>query len=211
MSKIPIFNHTFYLISCLIFLSMAPIRRSNRAPKPRVYWDPTNTPSCQRQQPAFTIYTEPPEHLPKHLPEHLPEHLSEHLPEGLLEGSKDLPEGLFEGLSEGLSIESSDEDLSFEFDEDLSSEPDEALSSKPDEVLSLEPNEDLSPEPNEDLNLELDEDLSEHLSRQLHEGLGVDLLYQPQFLSKDRVGKPQNLPEIQILLNYFSFSFQLKK
>jgi len=182
---------------------MASIRRSNRAPKPRVYWDPTNTPPRRRQQPAFTIYTEPPEHLP--------EHLSEHLPEGLLEGSEDLPEGLSKGLSEGLSIESSDEDLSFEFDEDLSSEPDEALSSEPDEVLSLEPNEDLSPEPNEDLNLELDEDLSEHLSRQLHEDLGVDLLYQSQFLSKDRVAKPQNLPENPDSLKLFQLFFPVKE
>ena len=182
---------------------MAPIRRSNRAPKPRVYWDPTNTPPRRRQQPAFTIYTEPPEHLPKHLPEHLSEHLSE----GLLEGSKDLPEG----LSEGLSIESSDEDLSFEFDEDLSSEPDKALSSEPDKVLSLKPNEDLSPEPNKDLNLELDEDLSEHLSRQLHEDLDVDLLYQPQFLPKDRVGKPQNLPENPDSLKLFLLFFPVKE
>src|SRR5205809_7422836 len=63
VSKIPTFNHTFYLISYLISLSMAPIRRSNRARKPRDYWDPTNSSPHQRQPPAFIIYTEPPEDL----------------------------------------------------------------------------------------------------------------------------------------------------
>src|SRR5438045_3929058 len=61
VSKIPTFNHTFYLISYLIPLSMAPIRRSNRAPKPRVYWDPTIIPPRRGQPSAFTIYIEPPE------------------------------------------------------------------------------------------------------------------------------------------------------
>src|SRR5215471_12378308 len=60
---IPIFNHTFYLISYLISLSMAPIRRSNRVPKPRDYWDPTISPPRRRQAPAFTIYTDPSEDL----------------------------------------------------------------------------------------------------------------------------------------------------
>ena len=61
VSKIPTFNHTFYLISYLISLSMTPIRRSNRVSKPRDYLDPS--PPRRRQQPAFTIYTEPPKDL----------------------------------------------------------------------------------------------------------------------------------------------------
>src|SRR5438552_3801102 len=145
---------------------MASIRRSNRAHKPRDYWDPTNSPPHQRHPPAFTIYTESSEHLPEHLPEGLPE--------GLLEGPKDLSEGLSTKLSDNnLSTEFSDKDLSFElFNEDLSPELDEALSK--DEVLNK------------------DEDLNKYLSRQLHEDLDMDSSYQPQFLPKDRAGKPQN-------------------
>ena len=60
---------------------MASVRRSNRVPKPIDYWDPTNSPPHQRQPPAFTIYTEPSEHL-----EHLTEDLTEDLTEGLIEG-----------------------------------------------------------------------------------------------------------------------------
>src|SRR5947207_13959590 len=92
VSKIPILNHTFYLISYLISLSMAPIRRSNRALKPRVYWDPTNTPPRQRQQPAFTIYTKPPEELSTQFSDNL--NTQSH--EGL---NKDLDKGLTEDLS----------------------------------------------------------------------------------------------------------------
>src|SRR5947207_11152041 len=87
VSKIPILNHTFYLISYLIFLSMAPIRRSNRVSKPRVYWDPTNTPPRRRPQPAFIIYTESPEDLSTQFSDNLSQ----------------LYEGVTEGLTEGLS------------------------------------------------------------------------------------------------------------
>src|SRR5215467_3002971 len=84
---IPTFNHTFYLISYLISLSMAPIRRSNRVPKPRDYWDPTISPPRRRQAPAFTIYTDPSEDLRTHSPENLrsqpPKNLHSQLPEGL--------------------------------------------------------------------------------------------------------------------------------
>ena len=164
---------------------MALIRRSNRAHKPRDYWDPTNSPPHQRHPPAFTIYTESSEHLPEHLPEGLPE--------GLLEGPEDLSEDLSTELSDNdLSTGFSDEDLSFElFDEDLSPELDEALSE--DEALSK------------------DEDLSEHLSRQLHEDLDVDSPYQPQFLPKDRAGKPQNLPEDSNSLKLFQLFFPVKE
>ena len=38
---------------------MPPIRRSNRAPKPKVHWEPPTT-NPYRQPPAFTIYNDPP-------------------------------------------------------------------------------------------------------------------------------------------------------
>src|SRR5436190_20479168 len=156
---------------------MAPIRRSNRARKPRDYWDPTNSPPHQRQPPAFIIYTEPPEDLGSEL------------------SHKDLGPGLSHGdlgselSDEDLGPELSDEDLGSElFDEDLGSELSE-----------------------EDLSLELDEDLSELLSRQLHEGLDVDPPYQPQFLPKDRAGKPQNLPKDSDSLKLFQLFFSVKE
>ena len=150
---------------------MAPIRRSNRARKPRDYWDPTNSPQHRRQPPAFTIYTEPPEDLGPELSD------------------------------EDLGSELSDEDLGPELsDEDLDSE------------LS---HEDLGPElSDEDLSPELDEDLSKLLSRQLHEGLDVNSShssYQPQFLPKDRAGKPQNLPEDPDPLKLFQLFFSVKE
>ena len=52
------------------------------------------------------------------------------------------------------------------------------------------------------------EDLGMQLHLQLHTQLSEDLLYQPQFLPKNRAGEPQNLSET--LLNYFSFSLQLE-
>ena len=56
-----------------------------------------------------------------------------------------------------------------------------------------------------------DEDLSEHLSRQLYEGLGMDPPYQPQFLPKDRAGKPQNLPEDLDPVKLFQLFFTVKE
>src|SRR5436190_6622176 len=93
---------------------MAPVRRSNRARKPRDYWDPTNSPPHRMQSPAFTIYTDPPEDLGSEL------------------SDKDL------------GSELSDEDLGSELDEDLSSELDEDLSPELDEDLSPELDKDLS-------------------------------------------------------------------
>src|SRR4030095_9455876 len=95
------------LISYLISLSMAPIRQSNRARKPRDYWDPTNSPSHRRQPPAFTIYTEPPEDLDSEL------------------SNEDLGPELSD---EDLGSELSEEDLSPELDKDLSPELDKDLS-----------------------------------------------------------------------------------
>ena len=85
---------------------MPPIRQSNRAPKSRVYWDPTNSPPHRRQPSAFTIYTEPPEDLGSELShEDLGPELSD----------KDLGSEL---SHEDLDPELSDEDLSFKLDED---------------------------------------------------------------------------------------------
>src|SRR5216117_2784133 len=195
---------------------MAPIRRSSRARKPRDYWDPTNSPPHRRQPPAFTIYTEPPEDLG-------PELSDEDL------GSELSDEDLGPELSdEDLGSELSDEDPGPELsDEDLGSElsdedPGPELSDEDlgpelsDEDLDSElSHEDLGPElSDEDLSPELDEDLSKLLSRQLHEGLDVDpshSSYQPQFLPKDRAGKPQNLPEDPDPLKLFQLFFPVKE
>ena len=98
---------------------MAPIRRSNRARKPRDYWDPTNSPPHRRQSPAFTIYTEPPEDLGSEL------------------SDKDLGSELFD---EDLGSELSEKDLSLELDKDLSLELNEDLN----EQLSRQLHEDLN-------------------------------------------------------------------
>ena len=86
---------------------MAPIRRSSRVPKPRDYWDPTNSPPHQRHPSAFIIYTESFEHLSTQYfehPEHLIKGLTEDLTEGLTEGLiKDLTEDSIKGLSTELS------------------------------------------------------------------------------------------------------------
>ena len=181
---------------------MTSIKQSNRVSKSKDYWNLTNSFSHWRHSSAFIIYTESSERLPECLPECLPEHLPECL-------SEDLSEGLSECLSEDLSTEFSDEDLSSKPDEALSSEPDKALSSEPDKALSFEPDEALSSEPDEALSK--DEDLSKHLSRQLHEGLGVDPSYQPQFLPKDRAGKPQNLSEDSDAFKLFQLFFPVKE
>src|SRR5271170_7335752 len=46
---------------------MPPIRRSNRAPKPKVFWGPSITTPRRRQPPTFTIYTDAPD-APEALP-----------------------------------------------------------------------------------------------------------------------------------------------
>jgi hypothetical protein len=40
---------------------MPPIRRSNRVPRPKVYWEPPISTPRRQQPPLFTIYTDPPE------------------------------------------------------------------------------------------------------------------------------------------------------
>src|ERR1700752_1482034 len=63
LTKLLIFYLIFYLISYLISLSMSPIRRSNRAHKPKIYWEPIIKSSCQQCLPVFTIHTDLPEDL----------------------------------------------------------------------------------------------------------------------------------------------------
>src|SRR5437762_13013831 len=92
VSRIPTFNQSFYLISYPIWLNMPPTRRSNRARKPRDYWDPPFSPPRQRAQPAFTIFTESSNPSIQH-----PEHPTKSPTESLIKG---LTEGLTEGRSE---------------------------------------------------------------------------------------------------------------
>ncbi len=212
---------------------MPPLRRSNRASKPRVYWDPTITPPHRRQQPVFTIYTEPTEPTESTEPTKPTEGLGTKLPEGLgTQLSKGLgtqfPEDLGIYLSEDLSDDeglsddkglSDDEDFSddeglsddedFSDDEGLSN--DEGLSDNEDfsDDEGLD-NEGLHDEDLDDKGLD-DEDLSEILSRQLHKDLGVQLPYQPPFLPKDRAGKPQNLPENSDPFKLFQLFFSVKE
>ena len=84
---------------------MAPIRRSNRARKPRDYWDPTNSPPHRRQPPAFTIYTESSEDLDSELSD---EDLNSELDEDLsLKLDKNLSKLLSRQLYENLDMNSS--------------------------------------------------------------------------------------------------------
>src|SRR5438034_1172204 len=197
---------------------MAPVRRSNRARKPREYWDPTNSPphrrQPRRQPPAFPIYTEPTKptkdlgtQLPEDLGIYLPEDLSTQLDEGL-SNDEDLSDN--EGLDdEGLDDEdlSNDEGLD---DEGLSD--DEGLN---DEGLSDDKgldDEGLSDDEGlDDKGLSNDEGLSKTLSRQLHEGLDIQLPYQPRFPPKNRVGKPKNLPEDPDPVKLFQLFFTIKE
>src|SRR5213592_690354 len=189
---------------------MASIRRSNRASKRKIYWEPSIDPPRKRQPPRrqqpppFTIHADPPEDLSTQL--------HEGLTEGLIEGLS--PQLSDEDLSDTLSPQLSDEDLSDTLsprlsDEDLSDalSPqlyDEDLS----DYLSQLSDEDLS----QALSTQLfDKDLSDALSAQLYEGLGVDPSYQPQFLPEDRAGKPQNLPEDSNSVKLFQLFFTVKE
>src|SRR5213078_35084 len=78
------------------------------------------------------------------------------------------------------------------------------------EDQGLSKDEDLS----EDEDLSKDEILSKHLSTQLHEYLSQlpkHTSYQPQFLSKNRAGKPQNLSEDSNSLKLFQLFFTVKE
>ena len=52
---------------------MPPIRRSNRAPKPKIFYEPSITPPRRRQPPTFTIYSDILEASPEAPPDTLPE------------------------------------------------------------------------------------------------------------------------------------------
>src|SRR6266487_5469639 len=97
---------------------MPPIRQSNRARKPKVYWEPP-PPTRRRRQPAFTIHADPSEDQPT------PKDLGTQSPEDL--GTQ------------------SPEDLDTQFPEDLDSQP-EDLDMEP-ENLDMEPAEDQSYQP----------------------------------------------------------------
>src|SRR5205809_1137919 len=129
---------------------MPSIRRSNRARKPKVYWEPP-PPTRRRRQPAFIIHADPSEDQPT------PEDLGTQSPEDL--GTQ------------------SPEDLDTQFPEDPDSQP-EDLDSQP-EDLDMEPAEDQP--------------------------------YQPQFLPKNRAGKPQNLSEDSNPLKLFQLFFTVKE
>ena len=81
---------------------MPPIRRSNRARKPKVHWEPPpparRPPTRKQQPPLFTIHADPPEDL------------TTQLHEGLIKGLS--PQLSEEDLSDTLSLQLSDEDLS---------------------------------------------------------------------------------------------------
>ena len=123
---------------------MSPIRWSNRARKPKVYWEPP-PPTRRRRQPAFTIHADPSEDQPT-------------------------PEDL--GMQ-------SPKDLGTQFPEDLGTQ---------------------SPE---DLGTQSPEDLDTQSAE--------DQPYQPQFLSKNRAGKPQNLSEDSNPLKLFQLFFTVKE
>ena len=173
---------------------MAPIRRSNRASKPRVYWNPTNSPPHRRQPPAFLIYTEPPEDLSTQLSHQDLGSGSDLGPDASLDLGSDL------GSDADLDSELSDEDLGSELSEEgLGEGLDESLDEGLDKFLD------------ELLDKSLDEALDKALHRQLHEGLGMDLIYQPHFPSKNRAGRPQNLSENSDPLKLFQLFFTVKE
>src|SRR6266480_4531936 len=120
---------------------MASLRRSNRAPKCKVYWEPPIDFPRKRQPPPFIIHTDPPEDLStqKGLSNYLsqlPDNSLSQLPDDSLsqlpdDGLSQLPDDglspqlLDEDLSDALSTQLLDKDLSDAlstqlYDEDLS-------------------------------------------------------------------------------------------
>src|SRR5216117_1892031 len=108
---------------------MASIRRSNRASKRKIYWEPSIDPPRKRQPPRrqqpppFTIHADPPEDLSTQLHEGLTKGLSLQLSEEDLSDTLS-PQLSDEDLSNALSPQLSDEDLSDAlssqlYDEDL--------------------------------------------------------------------------------------------
>ncbi len=95
---------------------MPPIRRSNRVPKPKVYWEPP-PPTRRRQPPVITIYTDPSEDLsPEDLAMQPPEDLDMQSPEDLDSQPEDLD-------SQPEDLDSEPEDPDLEPTEDPDTEP----------------------------------------------------------------------------------------
>ena len=146
---------------------MGPIRHSNRAPKPRDFQDlPIRSPQPrQRQQSAFTIYTDPPEGLSTQLS-------YQGLDNSLDDGLDDcLDDSLDDGL-DGSLYEYSGSDLGSELSEEgLDKGLDGCLDGGLDEGLD------------EGLDRGLDEDPSAQLFNSLNEFLStwfsINPLYQP--------------------------------
>src|SRR5436190_14733742 len=191
---------------------MPPIRRSNRARKPKVHWEPPpparRPPTRKQQPPLFTIHADPPEDLTTQLHEGLTKGLSPQLSEEDLSDTLS-PQLSDEDLSDALSPRLSDEDLSDAlspqlYNEDLSN----YLSQLSDDSLSQLSDEDLS----QALSTQLfNKDLSDTLSVQLYESLDVNSSYQLQFLSEDRAGKLQNLSEDSNSVKLFQLFFTVKE
>ena len=183
---------------------MPPIRRFNRARKPKVHWEPPppahRPPTRKQQPPLFIIHADSPEDLTTQLHEDLIKGLSPQLSEEDLSNilssqlyDEDLSNYLSqlsdEDLSNVLSLQLSDEDLSNALSFQLS---DENLSN----TLSIQ----LS-----------DEDLSKVLNAQLYKNLDVNSSYQLQFLSKDRTDKSQNLSEDSTSVKLFQLFFIIEE
>src|SRR2546421_521178 len=87
---------------------MPPIRRSNRARKPKVHWEPPpparRPPTRKQQPPLFTIHADPPEDLTTQLHEDLTNGLSPQLSDKDL--SKVLNVQLYKDLGVNLSYQS---------------------------------------------------------------------------------------------------------
>ncbi len=173
---------------------MPPIRQSNRAHKPKVYWEPP-PPTHRRRQPAFTIHANLSEDQP------IPEDLGTQSPEDLgTQSSKDLDTQFPEDLdSQPEDLDSQpEEDLDMQFSDDLDSQP-EDLDSQP---------KDLDSQP-EDLDLQL-KDLDSQ-PKDLDMKSAEDQSYQSQFLSKNRADKSQNLSEDSNSLKLFQLFFTVKE
>src|SRR5947207_4585821 len=99
------------------------------------------------------------------------------------------------------NLDSQPEDLDMQPPEDLDSQPEEDLDSQSEEDLDMQSPEDLDLQP-EDLDLQ-PEDLATQSAK--------NSSYQPQFLSKDRAGRSQNMPENITPVKLFQLFFTVKE
>ena len=167
---------------------MPPIRRSNRVPKPKVHWE-NPPPTRRRQPPAIIIYTDPSEDLS-------PEDLVMQPPEDLDSQPEDLDS-------------QPEEDLDMQSPDDLDSQP-EDLDSQPEEDLDMQFPEDLDSQPEEDLDMQPPENLDSQPEDLVTQSV-KNQSYQPQFLSKDRAGRPQNMSENIMPVKLFQLFFTVKE